>query len=99
MREVLNLEIRVGMDPDGRWVARIPDWPGIEGFADSGLEAVGWAQVQALRAVADLVEMGCSRGRGLTLRFTSPVWRQAPVKERQSTTRLKRPKGRPGRPS
>lgn len=45
--------IEVEREKDGRWIAEIPDLPGVMAYGSTEKEAVSAAQALALRVVAD----------------------------------------------
>jgi predicted RNase H-like HicB family nuclease len=51
-----NLEIE--REDDGRWIAEIPDLPGVMAYGKTRAEAVAKAEALALRVMADRVEGG-----------------------------------------
>lgn len=54
----VNLRIETEQEDDGRWIAEIPDLPGVMVYGDSRDEAVSRVKALALRALADRVESG-----------------------------------------
>jgi len=52
----MNIEIE--RESDGRWIAEIPDLPGVMAYGDSRLDAVAKAEALALRVIADRLEHG-----------------------------------------
>ncbi len=52
------LRIEVLRQDDGRWLARVPELPGVRAIGGDRGEAVNRAEVQALRALADRLERG-----------------------------------------
>ena len=52
------LPIEVEREDDGRWLAEIPDLPGVLAYGDTPAEVVAHVQALALRALADRVERG-----------------------------------------
>jgi predicted RNase H-like HicB family nuclease len=44
------------VETDGRWIAEIPDLPGVLAYGSTGKEAVATAQALALRILADRIE-------------------------------------------
>ncbi len=45
-------------ETDGRWIAEIPDLPGVMAYGESREEAISKAKALALRVLADRVEHG-----------------------------------------
>jgi predicted RNase H-like HicB family nuclease len=50
------MRIEIQRDEDGRWIAEIPDLPGVMSYGQSSEEAVAKAQALALRVLADRLE-------------------------------------------
>ena len=53
-----NLRIETGKEDDGRWIAEIPDLPGVMAYGNSCDDAVAHVKALALRALADRLENG-----------------------------------------
>lgn len=45
-------------EEDGRWIAEVPDLPGILAYGDTRLEAIARAEALALRVLADRLDHG-----------------------------------------
>lgn len=54
----MPLPIEVEREDDGRWLAEIPDLPGVLAYGSTPAEAVARVQALALRSLADRVEHG-----------------------------------------
>lgn len=54
----MNLRIETEAETDGRWIAEVPDLPGVLAYGDTRDEAVAKAKALALRVVADRIEHG-----------------------------------------
>jgi len=52
------MKIEIEREEDGRWVAEIPDLPGVMVYGDSRNEAISKAEALALRVLADRLEHG-----------------------------------------
>jgi predicted RNase H-like HicB family nuclease len=52
------MKIEIEREEDGRWIAEIPDLPGVMVYGDSRNEAISKAEVLALRVLADRLEHG-----------------------------------------
>ncbi len=55
---VMRLPIELEQDEDGRWLAAIPDLPGVLAYGSTAEHAVAAARALALRVLADRVEHG-----------------------------------------
>jgi predicted RNase H-like HicB family nuclease len=52
------MKIEIEREEDGRWIAEIPELPGVMVYGDSRNEAVSKAEALALRVLADRLEHG-----------------------------------------
>ena len=58
-------------ETDGRWIAEVPELPGVLSYGNSAADAMSKAEVLALRVIADRLENGESETVSIT--FTVPV--------------------------
>jgi predicted RNase H-like HicB family nuclease len=54
----VNLRIETDAEDDSRWIAEVPDLPGVMVYGNSRDEAVARVKALALRALADRLENG-----------------------------------------
>lgn len=54
----MNLRVETETEIDGRWIAEVPDLPGVLAYGGTKDEAVAKAKALALRVVADRIEHG-----------------------------------------
>jgi predicted RNase H-like HicB family nuclease len=52
----LEFHIEIDREEDGRWIAEIPDLPGVLAYGDTKQEAIAGAEALALRVIADRIE-------------------------------------------
>jgi predicted RNase H-like HicB family nuclease len=52
------MKIEIDREDDGRWIAEIPDLPGVMVYGDTREEAISKAEALALRVIADRLENG-----------------------------------------
>jgi predicted RNase H-like HicB family nuclease len=52
------MKIEIEREADGRWIAEIPELPGVMSYGETRKEAISKAQVLALRVLADKIEHG-----------------------------------------
>ncbi len=52
----MNIEIE--REEDGRWIAEVPDLPGVMAYGQSKKEAISKVKALALRVLADRLEHG-----------------------------------------
>jgi predicted RNase H-like HicB family nuclease len=54
----MGLAVEVEQETDGRWLAEVPELPGVLVYGPTRSEAIARAQVLALRVIADRLEHG-----------------------------------------
>jgi predicted RNase H-like HicB family nuclease len=54
----MSLHIEVEIEDDGRWIAEVPELPGVLAYGDTRDGAVSAAKALALRVAADRLEHG-----------------------------------------
>jgi len=54
----MHLTIELEQEEDGRWIAEVPELPGVMVYGATREEAAVKVKILALRAVADLIEHG-----------------------------------------
>jgi predicted RNase H-like HicB family nuclease len=54
----MKLAVEVEREDDGRWIAEVPDLPGVLAYGDTRDRAVAAAVALALRVVADRLDHG-----------------------------------------
>ncbi len=52
------MRIELEQEVDGRWIAEVPELPGVMAYGNKRNEAISKAQVLALRVLADRLEHG-----------------------------------------
>ncbi len=52
------MKIEIEREDDGRWIAEIPELPGVMAYGGSRNEAISKAEALALRVLADRLERG-----------------------------------------
>ena len=60
----MDFAIECEREEDGRWLAEVPELPGVLAYGSSRDEAMARAQVLALRVLAEHLEMGEAAPRG-----------------------------------
>lgn len=63
----LNLTIETEQEVDGRWIAEIPELPGVLVYGSTHDEAVTKAEVLALRVLAERLEHGEAKPVGVSI--------------------------------
>ena len=54
----MDLHIEIDREKDGRWIAEIPELPGVLAYGRTQAKARTAAHVLALRVLADMIEHG-----------------------------------------
>ena len=54
----MNLTLQFEREADGRWLAEVPELPGVMAYGTSSNDAMAKAQVLALRVLAERIEHG-----------------------------------------
>lgn len=63
----MKLTIETEQETDGRWIAEVPELPGVLAYGASQDEAMAKAEVLALRVLADQLENGEARPMGISI--------------------------------
>ena len=61
--------VEIEKEEDGRWIAEIPELPGVMAYGKTSAEAAGKAQALALRVVAERIEHGEEGAELLNISF------------------------------
>lgn len=56
--EIGDMRIEIEQEDDGRWIAEVPDLPGVMVYGGTQREAVSKAEALALRVIADRLDHG-----------------------------------------
>jgi predicted RNase H-like HicB family nuclease len=67
----MNFKVELEQEEDGRWIADIPELPGVLVYGESPEEARARVQALALRVLADRLENGESQTDLLTISFAA----------------------------
>lgn len=54
----MRLTVQIEAEADGRWIADVPDLPGVMTYGATRSEAISKCQALALRVIADRIEHG-----------------------------------------
>jgi predicted RNase H-like HicB family nuclease len=54
----MNFHIEFEREDDGRWIAEVPEIPGVLTYGATAQEAMGKAEALALRSLAERIETG-----------------------------------------
>lgn len=58
MAMALSFAIELEQEDDGRWIAEVPDLPGVLAYGATERAAIAAAEALALRVLADRIETG-----------------------------------------
>ena len=65
----MNFKIELERDADGRWIAEVPDLPGVLTYGKDRDDAIAHVQALALRVLADRLEHGEAAPNLLSVTF------------------------------
>jgi predicted RNase H-like HicB family nuclease len=71
LRCPMNLRLEIGQESDGRWIAEVPQLPGVLAYGATADEAMAKAEVLALRVLAEQVERGEAKPQPVTITFSA----------------------------
>jgi predicted RNase H-like HicB family nuclease len=63
----MKFHIDCEREEDGRWLAEVPQLPGVLAYAATAEEAMGKAEVLALRVIAEQLEHGEARAVDISI--------------------------------
>jgi len=63
----VEFSIECELEEDGRWLAAVPQLPGVLAYGSSAEEAMSKAEVLALRVLAERLEHGEARSHPITI--------------------------------
>jgi predicted RNase H-like HicB family nuclease len=67
----MNFTLECEQEVDGRWIAEVPELPGVLSYGDSATDAMSKAEILALRVIAERLENSEVKPVGIT--FSLPV--------------------------
>ena len=67
----MNFTLECEQEVDGRWIAEVPELPGVLAYGSSSADAMAKAEVLALRVIADRLENGESKP--VSIQFSLPL--------------------------
>ena len=71
-REInMNFTLECEQEVDGRWIAEVPELPGVLAYGTSSADAMSKAEVLALRVIADQLENG--EAEPVSIQFSLPL--------------------------
>lgn len=63
----MNFNIECEQETDGRWLAEVPELPGVLAYGDSSEQATAKAEVLALRVLAERLEHNETRALNISI--------------------------------
>ena len=63
----MNFNLECEREDDGRWVAEVPELPGVLAYGSTAAEAMARAEVLALRVIAERLEQGEAKPVDITI--------------------------------
>ena len=63
----MHLSIETDREADGRWIAEVPELPGVLAYGQTRDEAASKVEVLALRVMAERLELGESKPVALSI--------------------------------
>ena len=63
----MKFEIECEREEDGRWLAEVPQLPGVLAYGSSADDAMAKAEILALRVLAEQLEHGESRPQSISI--------------------------------
>jgi predicted RNase H-like HicB family nuclease len=88
MVEIQPLRIEIGREEDGRFLASVPDLPGMMAYRDTPESALRKAKVIALQVLADMMKSGEEPPQPLRVLFAAQV---PGVPQKPGASTLRRP--------
>jgi predicted RNase H-like HicB family nuclease len=67
----VNFTLESDQEIDGRWIAEVPELPGVLSYGNSAADAMSKAEILALRVIADRLEN--SESEPVSISFSPPV--------------------------
>lgn len=67
----MNVQVECEQETDGRWLAEVPQLPGVLAYGDTANEALSRAQVLALRVLAEQLEHGEAQPQSFSITISA----------------------------
>jgi len=67
----MNFTIETELEDDGRWLAEVPELPGVLAYGATRDEAMSRAQVLALRVIAERLEHNEAKPQPISIAITA----------------------------
>lgn len=69
----MHFTLECELENDGRWLAEVPQLPGVLAYGASESEAMAKAEALALRVIADRIEHGEAKPTDITLSLPAAI--------------------------
>lgn len=63
----MKITFETEQEDDGRWIAEVPELPGVLAYGESEMTAIGRAEALALRVLAEQIEHGEAKPMSLRI--------------------------------
>jgi predicted RNase H-like HicB family nuclease len=70
---MFSYTIEIDREEDGRWIAEVPELPGVMVYGQTREEAVSRVEALALRVLADQIEQSGNAEAAMTVNFAASV--------------------------
>lgn len=67
----MNLQLEIEQEADGRWIAEVPQLPGMLAYGATTDETMAKAEVPALRVIAEQLEPGEAKPQPVSITFSA----------------------------
>lgn len=67
----MNFTLECEQEVDGRWIAEVPELPGVLSYGVSAADAMSKAEILALRVIAERLEN--SEAKPVSITFSLPI--------------------------
>lgn len=67
----MDFNLECEREDDGRWLAEVPELPGVLAYGTTAVEAMAKAEILALRVIAERLEQG--EAKPVDIRFSLPA--------------------------
>jgi predicted RNase H-like HicB family nuclease len=67
----MDLRLEIEQESEGRWIAEVPQLPGVMAYGATADEAMSKTEVLALRVLAEQLEHGKAKPQPVTITFSA----------------------------
>lgn len=69
--ELINITIETELEEDGRWIAEVPELPGVSAYGTTKDESAAKAEALALRVLAEQLQRGEARPQPISIKIAA----------------------------